>query len=137
MRLPVFLIAAGAALSACAHFGENGGADAVIVNAVIYTADAARSTPSAMAIRKGVIVFVGGDDGAKALAGQKTQIVDAGGKLILPGLHDAHLHPISAMPIETCSLDNSPRPLTEIASEAQACIARLKAAPGTPVGIQL
>lgn len=124
-------------LSACAHQGEGRTADTIYLNATIYTADNARSMASAIAVRDGEIMFVGGDAGARAIAGPRTEVKDAGGKLILPGLHDAHLHPVSAMPIETCSLDNKPHPLPAIAAEAAACIKRIGAPAGTPVGIQL
>lgn len=131
------LAASGCALAACAHQGEEKFADTVFVNAEIYAADALRTTAHAMAIGAGTILYVGDDAPARALAGPETEIVDLGGRLVLPGLHDVHLHPISAMPVETCSLGNVPRPLKEIADEASGCIARLGAAPGTPVGIDL
>jgi len=137
MRIPTVLLAAGLMLCACAHQSGTRPADTIVRNASIYTADATRSVASAMAIRKGALVFVGDEDGAQAFAGPATSVIDAGGNLILPGLHDAHLHPISAMPIETCTLDNTPRPLADIAAAATACLARLGAAPGTPVGIHL
>lgn len=131
-------IAAGALLAGCSHFGADGRkADTIVVNASIYTADAGNPAAEAMAIRNGAILYVGDNAGARALAARGATIVDAEGRLVLPGLHDAHLHPISAMPVETCSLENAPRPLAAIAAEAAACIARLEAAPGTPVGIDL
>lgn len=129
--------ALGCVLASCAHLDGEKSADTVIVNATIYTADGARTIARALAIRDGAILFVGDDAGARAFAGAATTIVDADGKLLLPGLHDAHLHPIGAMPIETCTLANQPRPLSEIAEEARACILRTEAAPGSPVGIHL
>ncbi len=137
MKKPVLAAAFGCAAAACAHSGGEKSADTILVNAAIYTADASRSIVEAMAIRDGEIIFVGDSSGARARAGAQTQTIDLGGKLVLPGLHDAHLHPIGAMPIETCSLDNRPRPLAEIYSETRECIARLRAAPGTPVGVDL
>lgn len=126
-----------ASLAACAHQGKGRTADTIYLNATVYTADEARSMATAIAMREGEILFVGDDRDARAFAGPETDIRDAGGKLILPGLHDAHLHPVSAMPIETCSLDNVPRPLSAIAAETAACIQRIGAAAGTPVGVKL
>lgn len=137
MRMTAALAVFGCALASCAHQGGESLADAIFVNGQFYVADAARTTASAMAIGGGEILYVGDETGARALAGPETKVVDLGGRLVLPGLHDAHLHPISAMPVETCSLDNRPRPLAGIAAEATACIARIGAAPGTPVGIDL
>ncbi len=138
MKIVAVLAGAGALLAGCSHFsGARPAADTVIVNAAIYTANAAQPAAEAMAIRNGEIVFVGASAGARAFLTGEAKLIDAGGRLILPGLHDAHLHPISAMPIKTCSLDNRPRPLAAIASETAACILRIGAAPGTPVGVQL
>lgn len=134
----VWVAGAGAMLAGCSHLnGDRSAADTIIMNAAIYTADASRPAAEAMAIGNGEILYVGDNAGARAYMNEDASMIDAGGKLILPGLHDAHLHPISAMPIETCSLDNIPRPLAEIAAEASDCIARIGAAPGTPVGVQL
>jgi hypothetical protein len=137
MKNARFVAGLAAMLAGCSHLPSPDGADAIFVNGTIYTADAGRRLANAMAIDGGAIVYVGDEAGARARAGRDTQIVDLEGKLVLPGLHDAHLHPISAMPIETCSLDNRPRPLSEIAAEAAACIDRIDASPGAPVGIQL
>ncbi|MFN0022690.1 MAG: amidohydrolase [Parvularculaceae bacterium] len=133
----VIALTAATLLVACAHQGDKLPADTLVVNAKIYVADESRTIASAMAVRDGEIVFVGNESRAEAFRGAATTIVDAGGRLLLPGLHDAHLHPISAMPIETCSLENKPHPLAEIAAEAAACIKRVGAAPGTPVAIYL
>jgi predicted amidohydrolase YtcJ len=67
-------------------------ADLVVVNARIYTADAARPVVDAFAVRGGRIVFVGDLSGARALAGPRTQVVDAGGRTVIPGMTDAHAH---------------------------------------------
>ncbi len=139
MRLAaVWAAGAGVMLAGCSHLiGGQPAADTVIMNAAIYTADASRPAAEAMAIRNGEILYVGDNAGARAYLKSGASAIDADGKLILPGLHDAHLHPIGAMPIETCSFDNLPRPLAAIAAETAACIARIGAAPGTPVGVQL
>ncbi len=136
MRNKALIIGFAGLLAGCAHLNAPT-ADTVFINGAIYTADAERHVVSAMAIRDGEILFAGDDAGARRYSGDNSAVIDLGGKLVLPGLHDAHLHPISAMPIETCSLDNKPRPLAEIAAETAACIKRIDAAAGTPVGVQL
>jgi len=67
-------------------------ADLVILNANVYTADAAHPRAAAVAVRDGRVVFVGNSAGAQALAGPKTQRVDAGGMTVIPGMIDAHAH---------------------------------------------
>lgn len=125
-----------AMLAGCAHVNAPV-ADAVFVNGTMYTADGERRIVSAMAIGNGEILYAGDDAGARRFAGDNSAVIDLAGRLVLPGLHDAHLHPVSAMPIETCSLDNEPRPLSEIVVETSNCIKRIGAPAGTPVGVQL
>jgi hypothetical protein len=70
-------------------------ADLVLTGGEVYTVDAARSWAEAVAIRDGRIVWVGGDDGAKAWVGPATRVVALGGRFAMPGFHDSHLHPLT------------------------------------------
>jgi hypothetical protein len=67
-------------------------ADFIVVNARIYTADLTRPTAQALGVRDGRIVFVGSIRGAEALAGPRTERWDLGGKTVIPGMVDAHVH---------------------------------------------
>ncbi len=49
-----------------------------------------------MLIKDGKIEFIGTTADAEAKAKKGTKIVDVGGKTILPGMHDVHLHPLEA-----------------------------------------
>jgi predicted amidohydrolase YtcJ len=61
-----------------------------IVNARIWTGDAAQPWAQALVIDGATLALVGTDEDArKANAGQ---VVDAGGRLIVPGFTDAHVH---------------------------------------------
>ncbi|MBI3881922.1 MAG: amidohydrolase [Verrucomicrobia bacterium] len=62
----------------------------------IVTADAKFSTHEAIAIRNGRVIGVGTDDSMMRLRGPKTEVVDLGGKTVLPGLIDSHTHPTGA-----------------------------------------
>ena len=72
-------------------------ADQVLTNAVVYTVDAARSRAKAVAITAGRIVAVGETEAIAALAGPQTEVVDLGGRLVLPGFIDSHMHASSAV----------------------------------------
>jgi predicted amidohydrolase YtcJ len=67
----------------------------VIVNAKVHTVDAARPSAQAVAVSGETILKVGTNEEVKALAGPDTRVVDAGGRLVLPGFNDAHVHLIA------------------------------------------
>ena len=84
---------------------EDGKADVVLRNGKIYTADPARSIRQSIAFTGNSIVAVGDDDEVAPLIGPATKVVDLGGKLVLPGLIDTHVHPIDgAINGAKCSL---------------------------------
>lgn len=66
--------------------------DRVLLNARIYTLDPSQPVVSALAIQRNRIVAVGDDDTIRALAGRETRIDNVGGRAIIPGLTDAHIH---------------------------------------------
>jgi predicted amidohydrolase YtcJ len=76
--------------------GGNGAADLIFVNGAVYTVDAARRWAQALAVRDGRIVTVGRDDDVAALRGDRTEVVDLRGRMLLPGFQDAHVHPVAA-----------------------------------------
>jgi hypothetical protein len=66
-----------------------------LVNGRVFTADPARPNATALAIREGVVAYVGDDaQEARAAAGADAEVVDLAGRLATPGLIDAHCHPI-------------------------------------------
>ena len=72
-----------------------GAADLVLRNGAVYTVDAARSWAQAVAVKDGKIVFVGRDADLGDRIGAATQVVDLEGRMLMPGMQDAHIHPIS------------------------------------------
>lgn len=69
--------------------------DLLILNAVVGTMDPAQPAASAVAISGNRISAVGASADLRPLAGPKTRVIDAGGKLVLPGFNDAHVHWLS------------------------------------------
>jgi len=67
-------------------------ADRIFVNGKIWTADDARPSAEAIAVAGDKIVAVGSSQEIRALAGPKTVTVDLGGRLMVPGFQDSHLH---------------------------------------------
>jgi predicted amidohydrolase YtcJ len=67
-------------------------ADLIFTNGNVYTVNEKQPHAEAIAVKGGRIVFAGSNEDAKKLAGPKTQIVDLGGRTVVPGLTDAHCH---------------------------------------------
>jgi predicted amidohydrolase YtcJ len=81
------LAAAGPAAAA-----ERPAADLIVEHARIWTVDPARPEAEAVAVLDGRIVAVGADGAVRAWRGPRTRVVDAGGRRLLPGFNDAHVH---------------------------------------------
>lgn len=99
-------------------------ADMVYTNGIIYTADKNHTLMQSIAVKGEDIVFVGSDDDAKAFIGENTQVTDLAGKLVLPGLHDVHIHPLGIVQLDTCDLDSEPHTLAELVPTLKECISR-------------
>ncbi|HEY4364728.1 MAG TPA: amidohydrolase [Bryobacteraceae bacterium] len=87
-------IATVAVLSAACVLAQN--ADTVLLNGKIATVDARDSVREALAVRDGKILAVGTSAEIRNLAGPQTRIIDLGGRTVIPGLIDSHMHAIRA-----------------------------------------
>jgi hypothetical protein len=94
MRFSSGLIAGALLAAACGQRPPF--ADLVFTNGAVLTMDSANPTASAVAVHQGRIVFVGSDDEVQPLIGTTTRVVDLGGRTLMPGFQDAHVHPISS-----------------------------------------
>ncbi|MGI9328772.1 MAG: amidohydrolase, partial [Pseudomonadales bacterium] len=70
----------------------NPGVDRVLMNANVYTVDDEQPAAQAVAIKDGVIVYVGDNAGAAELIGANTEVHELDGQLLLPGFIDTHMH---------------------------------------------
>ncbi len=89
-RIPTLL--AGACLAIPLH--ALGAADLLVVNARIFTANPQQPFAEALAVEDGRILAVGDEAGLRALADGDSQVVDLGGKRLMPGLIDTHSHAV-------------------------------------------
>src|SRR6202163_3911442 len=71
-------------------------ADTVLFNGKILTVDKDFSTRQALAIGQGRIVATGTSAAMKKLAGGNAKLIDLGGRTVIPGLTDGHIHGIRA-----------------------------------------
>jgi predicted amidohydrolase YtcJ len=67
-------------------------ADLIITNANIRTLKSRDARARAAAVRDGRIIAVGADAAIGKFAGSNTEVIDAAGRLVLPGFNDAHVH---------------------------------------------
>ena len=67
-------------------------ADLIVTNAKVLTMDAGHPRAEAVAVRAGRVQAVGTAAGIAALAGPETRVIDAGGRTVLPGFVESHLH---------------------------------------------
>ncbi|MFC9127983.1 amidohydrolase [Streptomyces sp. NPDC057099] len=64
----------------------------VLTGGQVLTVDAGFTVAEGVAVRGRDILAVGGDAEMRALAGPGTRIVELGGRTVLPGINDSHLH---------------------------------------------
>jgi predicted amidohydrolase YtcJ len=67
-------------------------AEVILLNGDVHTMDALQPRASALAIRDGKVLAVGSDEEIRGLADKTTRVVEAGGRLVLPGFQDTHIH---------------------------------------------
>jgi len=63
-----------------------------LVNGRVYTQDAARPIAEAVAVVGNRIAHVGTTDDARDAAGPRAELIDLGGRAVVPGFVDAHFH---------------------------------------------
>ncbi|WP_323845996.1 amidohydrolase [Microbulbifer magnicolonia] len=85
-------------------------ADTVIVNGKVFTGVPDAQNAQAVAIRDGRILTVGSDAEIEVWVGESTEVVDARGRRVIPGLTDAHAH-FGVRPAGSrLQLENGPTP---------------------------
>jgi predicted amidohydrolase YtcJ len=67
-------------------------AQLVVLNGKVVTVDSAFTIAEAIAIRDGRFVAIGKSADVRALAGPDTRVIDARGRMVIPGLIDTHVH---------------------------------------------
>jgi predicted amidohydrolase YtcJ len=68
----------------------------ILINGKILTMDASDRVVEALAIKDNEIIATGSSADIRKLAGPETSVVDLGGRTVIPGLNDSHLHFIRA-----------------------------------------
>lgn len=79
-------------LLAGAGFAQRPAADLIVTNAKVWTVDPKQPQAEAVAVVGDRLVAVGTAAEMEAWRGTQTKIIDAGGRRVLPGFNDAHVH---------------------------------------------
>ncbi|MFY0730724.1 amidohydrolase [Pseudomonas sp. NFX15] len=98
-------------------------ADTVMRNGYVYTVDGQDSVQQAVAIAGGKIVYVGSDAGVAGYIGQQTRLIDLGGRMLMPGFVDAHMHPgDGGRAMTLCDLKYQIMTRAQFKASIQACL---------------
>ena len=87
-----FVCALGISTTIVAQDARLQPADTILINGKIYTINNKQAWAHAVAIRGEKIVAVGDVAEIEKLRGPRTKVIDAEGKLVLPGFVDCHIH---------------------------------------------
>ena len=88
-------------------------ADLVVLNGKIVTVNPHSSIVEAAAVRDGRFVAVGANSKVKKLVGDRTRVIDARGKTVVPGLIETHVHAIGV------ARDEAVQPFVQLSSIAE------------------
>ncbi|MCO6055524.1 amidohydrolase [Pseudomonas sp. MOB-449] len=90
-------------------------ADLILHNAKVYTAEPGQPLQQAVAIENGKILAVGSDAEVLPLKQANTQLLDLGGKVLMPGFIDSHSHVVKGgLQLRQANLNGEEIPLDEL-----------------------
>lgn len=83
-----------AAIVGCTPLAQKQSADLIVTNAKIHTLDAQRPLADAFAVKNGKFLAVGSNAEIEVHRDEKTQVINANGRTVIPGLNDSHSHSV-------------------------------------------
>ncbi|MGV8882313.1 MAG: amidohydrolase [Rhodoglobus sp.] len=118
----------GGAIAGGTWLSQGGSAPTVaktlIVNGTVWTGDPSRPAQAVAIGRDGIILGVGSNEDVERYRGSKTEVIDAHGGTVMPGIHDSHQHPISgAEGAAYPSLGNESLTVTELQERVRGFLA--------------
>ncbi|KAM0270673.1 hypothetical protein ACHAQH_009328 [Verticillium albo-atrum] len=97
-------------------------ADTVFRNGSIYTIDKGMTKVEGMVVKDGLIEYVGSESGLEAFIDEHTKIINLGGRVMIPGLVDAHMHLQSGgLGLLQCNLNYQPLTWEQTAAHITGC----------------
>ncbi|MEH6516865.1 MAG: amidohydrolase [Halioglobus sp.] len=133
IRKVLGLVALSAAITACdsssnppstAESKATPAADIVLTNGNIYTVNASQPWAEAVAINDGKYSYIGNAQSIDSYIGPNTKVIDLGGKMAMPGINDAHVHPMEGAmkDLYDCNFPFTATP-DDIAATISKCVA--------------
>ena len=98
----------------------------LFTNGVVYTANQTQQVVTSIGITNDRLVYVGNAKDAEALITTETEIIDLNGKMIIPGLHDVHIHLAGIVESDNCDLAGQAFSLTDMVPRLKQCLRRLE-----------
>ena len=98
----------------------------LFTNGVVYTANKTQQVVTSIGITNDRLVYVGNAKDAEALITTETEIIDLNGKMIIPGLHDVHIHLAGIVESDNCDLAGQAFSLTDMVPRLKQCLRRLE-----------
>ncbi|NKB35678.1 MAG: amidohydrolase family protein [Gammaproteobacteria bacterium] len=99
-------------------------ADIVLTNGYVYTIDNDKSVKQAVAIKDEIIIYVGDEQDVQKFIGDSTKIEDLKGRMLMPGLHDMHIHAAGIVELDMCDFKGQPYSLEDMVPFLQDCLQR-------------
>ncbi len=97
-------------------------AEVILKNGYVYTVNSAREVAEAVAISGQRILAVGSNEDIAVFHDSATKIIDLDGRMVLPGLHDTHIHALGTIEPDICDFKSEPYDLDEMVVFLKGCI---------------
>jgi hypothetical protein len=121
-------LAFSAAMALLPMVATAAGGDIVLLGGHIWTGTGSQAT--ALVVRDGRLTYVGDDATAKTYIQPTSRVVRLRGQFVMPGLIDAHMHPLDIVDLPVCDLDSRPVSLKELTQFVRSCLKKFP----VPVG---
>lgn len=100
------------------------------VNGKVYTQAAAAPLADGFVVADGKFTYVGTSAGLEEFRKLGYEVVDLGGRMVIPGLHDNHIHTLGTVAIDQCDLESKAVDLDQLAAKVRDCLPRYAPAAG-------
>ena len=124
-KLSVIMLLSSVLITAC-QTDSPVTVEKLFTNGVIYTANQTQQVVTSIGITNDRLVYVGNAKDAEALIATETEVIDLNGKMIIPGLHDVHIHLAGIVESDNCDLAGQAFSLTDMVPRLKQCLRRLE-----------